>query len=211
MDRRRDRNIGTPARKSPLAAGRIGAGLMAASLLALSGCSDLGSSLGIAPKDPAVAALACPKISIVRDLSEVAQFRPGGRDLTELESVGKIADYYGNCDYTSTGVTVNVNVLLYAERGPALKGDTAAFKYFVAVAQPDDTILTKTVFDTSVTFASGQPRGGSREELTPTIPLPKGANVKDWNARDWKVYVGFQLSPEQLEFNRKQAAAVKKN
>ncbi|CAO3422237.1 hypothetical protein [Azospirillum endophyticum] len=195
MDRR-DRNIGTPTRKSPLASlsgmGRP-ALLAAGAVLVLSGCSGLG------PKDSADAALACPKVNIVRDLQEVTVFRPGGKDLTDLESRAALVDFTGNCDYTSDGVTVNVNVYLVAERGPALQGTTAKYQYFVALAQPDDTLVSKAYFDTDVTFVPGQPRAGTREELAPKIPLPKDANAKDW-----KIYLGFQLTPEQLNFNRTQ-------
>lgn len=195
MDRR-DRNIGSPARKSPPASLlRMGrpALLAAGAVLALSGCSGMG------PTNPSDAALACPKVNIVRDLQEVTVFRPGGKDLTDLESRAALTDYTGNCEYTSAGVTVNVNVYLVAERGPALKGDVAKYQYFVALAQPDDTLVSKAYFDTDVTFVPGQPRAGSKEELAPRIPLPK-----DGNAKDWKVYLGFQLTPEQLEFNRTQ-------
>lgn len=195
MDRR-DRKLGTPARKSPLASlmRKSRPALLAAGAVAvLSGCSGMG------PNNPADAALACPKVNIVRDLQEVTVFRPGGKDLTDLESRAALTDYTGNCEYTSSGVTVNVNVFLVAERGPALQGTTAKYQYFVALAQPDDTLVSKAYFDTDVTFVTGQPRAGTREELAPKIPLPK-----DGNAKDWKVYLGFQLTPEQLEFNRTQ-------
>ncbi|RJF85214.1 hypothetical protein D3877_06985 [Azospirillum cavernae] len=169
--------------------------VLATAAVGLSACSGMG----LGPKDPAEALLACPKVSIIRDLSEVTVLRPGGRDLTDLESRAALADFSGNCEYTSTGVTVNVNVFLIAERGPAMKSDIAKYQYFVALAKPDDSIVSKVYFDTDVTFPAGQPRAGSKEELAPKIPLPKDANAKDW-----KVYLGFQLTPEQLAFNRAQ-------
>ncbi len=191
MDRRRDRNIGTPARKSPLAPALLSLGA-----LALSGCSSLGLGGG-----GDTAALACPKVAIVRDLSEVTQFRPGGgRDLTDVVSRAALADFSGNCEYASDGVTVNVNLFLVAERGPALQGNQASYRYFVAVAKPgEDRPSSKSEFDATITFEPGKPRAGSREELAPRIPLPK-----DVNARDWNIFVGFQLSPEELAFNRAQ-------
>lgn len=195
MDRRRDRNIGTPALESSSRNSPTVFAVLALAGLALTGCSGLG----LGPKNPAEAALACPKVSIVRDLAEVTVFRPGGRDLTDLESRAALADFSGNCEYASDGVTVNVNVYLVAERGPALTGNTAKYQYFVALAKPDESIASKAFFDTDVTFPSGQPRAGSKEELAPKIPLPKDANAKDW-----KVYLGFQLTPEQLDFNRSQ-------
>lgn len=195
MDRRRDPNTATPSLKSPARKSLRALVVLATAAVSLSACSGLG----LGPKDPAEALLACPKVSIIRDLSEVTVLRPGGRDLTDLESRAALADFAGNCEYTSTGVTVNVNVFLIAERGPAMKGDSAKYQYFVALAKPDDSIVSKVYFDTDVTFPAGQPRAGSKEELAPKIPLPKDANAKDW-----KVYLGFQLTPEQLAFNRAQ-------
>ncbi|MFD1628010.1 hypothetical protein [Azospirillum griseum] len=194
MDRRRDPNTAAPSLKSPARTRLLALAAMTAAV-GLSGCADLGLSAPSA----AEAALACPKVSIIRDLSEVTLLRSGGRDLNDMESRAALADFAGTCDYTSSGVTVNVNLYLIAERGPAMKGDSARYQYFVALAKPDDTIVSKAFFDTDVTFAAGQPRSGSKEELAPKIPLPKDANAKDW-----KVYLGFQLTPEQLAFNRAQ-------
>lgn len=193
MDRRRDRNIGTPDRKSPLAPLMFTLGA-----LAVTGCSGMG--LNGAPQ-ASTAAYACPKVNIVRDLQEVTQFRNGGgRDLTDVTSRAALADFSGHCDYADDGVTVNVNLYLVAERGPALQGNEATYRYFVAVAKPgEESPTTKSEFETTVTFEPGKARSGSREELAPRIPLPKDANAKDW-----KIFLGFQLTPDQLAFNRAQ-------
>ena len=180
MDRRSDRNIGSFAWKC----------LPAVAAVVLAGCAS---------PTPQDALYACPQVSIVRDLAEMTQFRPGGRDLTDITSRAALVDYSGSCDYTSDGVTVNMNLFLVAERGPALQGNSGSYQYFVAVARPDESLASKAVFDTTVQFPDGQPRAGSREELAPKIPLPV-----DVNAKDWKIFVGFQLTPEQLEFNRSQ-------
>ncbi len=189
MDRRRDRNIDTPARKS----------LMMLALFALAGCSG-------GPK-PGEVALACPKVGIVRELQEITQFRPGGhQDLSDMSTRAALAEYSGNCDYDRDGVTMSLNLFVVAERGPALQGDTATYRYFVAVARPGEEIpATKTEFDTTVTFPKGQNRVLYKEELAPKIPLPKDANAKDW-----QVMVGFQLTPEQLDFNMKAIKQAKK-
>lgn len=191
MDRRQDRNIGIAARVClPAIAG-------AGALLILSGCGDMRLS----SPTPTELALACPQVAIVRDLQGVTQFRSGtGRDLTDVVSRAALADFDGNCEYGRDGVTVNVNLNLVAERGPALQGSQANYRYFVAVTAPGaDTPVAKTEFDTAVVFPTGQTRAGTREELSPRIPLPKDANAKDW-----RILIGFQLTPEQLDYNRAQ-------
>lgn len=176
---------------------RHGAGAAVGAVVAvglLAGCSSLGLS------DPPTANLGCPKVAIVRDTSKVTQFRAGqGRDLTDVTSRAALVDFQGGCDYGRDGVSVDFSLRLVAERGPALTGNEAVYRYFVAIARPDHSIIAKREFDTSVTFPAGATRAGSEESLTQTIPLPEGED-----AGAYQVLLGFQLSPEQLDYNRRQ-------
>jgi len=174
--------------------------LMGAALLTLAGCGGDGLFSGKTPEERArEATLACPRVGIVRELSEVVKFRPGqGREPSDIVSHGILRDYDGNCEYGSDGVTVNVNLTLLAERGPAMTGSQAQFRYFVAVVPPGtETPTSKQEFDTTIDFAAGQTRAGNREELVQRIPV-----AKDVNAKDWHIYVGFQLTDAELAFNR---------
>jgi hypothetical protein len=175
-------------------------GLPASALMLLSACSSMSAPTS------ADLALACPRISIVRDLKTATQFRPGaGRDLSDIAVRGEILDYSGNCEYAKDGVTVNLNLLLGAEKGPAMTGNQAAFRYFVAVNRPgEETPAAKSSFDTTVGFPEGQARGTSKEETVQRIPLPADTNAKDWN-----IYIGFQLNAEQLDYNLSQMAKAR--
>ena len=160
--------------------------------LALGGCSSVLS-------DGSKPALACPKVGIVRDANKVTLFRPGnGQNATDVMARGLIADYTGTCTYDDSGVAIDVSLVLVAERGPAMTGAQAPFTYFVAVSTPDGTIVSKQAFPTTVDFPANGPRAGSREDLQPRIPLPKGQD-----ARAYQILVGFQLSPDQLDYNRR--------
>ena len=182
MDRRA-RNIGSLGWKC----------LPAVAVLALAGCSG---------PTPAQLALSCPKVNIIRDLAEVTQFRPGGNGPSDVVTRGLLADFFGNCDYTDDGVTVNVNLQLTAERGPAMQNDQANFRYFVTVVRPGEEMpAAKREFDTTVRFKPLEGQVNHTEELSPKIPLPV-----DQNAGDWNILVGFQLTPDQLDFNRALAA-----
>ncbi|MEI8393670.1 MAG: hypothetical protein WCF85_02965 [Rhodospirillaceae bacterium] len=161
--------------------------------LALAGCSGLPGYV----KDQAD--LSCPKVGIVRGANMVTLFGPGpGRKPVDVVGRGLIADYSGNCTYDNSGVTVDVSLALVGERGPATTGGPLPLTYFVAVSAPDGTVVTKQEFSTTIDFTSGGPRAGSREDLSPHIPLPKGQN-----AGGYQLLVGFQLTPEQLDYNRR--------
>lgn len=163
--------------------------------LALGGCSGLGGD------NVHKADLACPKVGIVGDANKITVFRAGGKGPADVVGRGAVADYAGNCTYDSTGVTVDVSLALVGERGPAMTGNQLPLTYFVAVAAPDGSIVTKQEFPTTIDFPGNGPRAGSREDLQPHIPLPEKQD-----ARAYQLLVGFQLTPDQLEYNRRPGA-----
>ncbi len=142
--------------------------------------------------------LACPKVGILRDASQVALYRPGGTGPADVQARAQIMDYAGNCTYDKTGVTVDVSLVMVAERGPAMVGTTLPLSYFAAVVSPDGSVGVRQPFETTIEFNGNTPRAGSREDLQPHIPLAKGAD-----ARGYQVVVGFSLTQAQLDANRK--------
>lgn len=173
----------------------------ATALLVLAGCTS-----GLSAPTASELALACPRVSIVSGLDTVTKFRPGpGRDAGDIAARGQLVDFMGNCEYGGDGVTVNVSVLLAAEKGPALAGNEANFRYFVAVFRPgESTPAQKAEFDAPTVFPAGQARVASREDLKPRIPLPR-----DENAKNWSVAIGFQLTPEERDYNLTQEAKAR--
>jgi hypothetical protein len=195
---RTDRNIGTPVRKAR------GALLVAAGLLGLlplmAACSGNGGK-GQGPEAKAAGdtpALTCPKVTIPDETREVTQFRTGGaHDMTDVVSRAAVLKYDGGCEYGDKGVTVNLNLVLGAERGPAARDTQGAYQYFVAITDPAGRIIGKQQFDTTIAFSPNVGKGGSTEELVQQIPLAQGSS-----AAGYGIVVGFQLTPEQLAFNR---------
>jgi hypothetical protein len=146
---------------------------------------------------------ACPRASIISDGATVTRFREGpGRDLTDVTVKGEIVDVAVDCDYDRRGVDVALQVAIAAERGPADRTRTAEFDYFVAVADAQRNILAKEVFHVSLRFPPNQQRTGTVDEIEPRIPLKDRADGVDYH-----IIVGFQLTPEEIEWNRSQKAA----
>lgn len=143
--------------------------------------------------------LACPRVGILGDAGRITLFAPGpGRGPTDVAANAIVGDYAGNCTYGDDGVTLDISLALIAERGPALAGSQAALEYFVAVEKPEGTIVAKQVFPTTITFPASAPHAGSREDVEPHIPLAKGLD-----ARNYRIVLGFQLTAEQLDYNRR--------
>jgi hypothetical protein len=143
---------------------------------------------------------ACPQVAIISDGATVTKFREGtGRDLTDVLAQGQIVDAAVDCSYDRRGVDVALQVAISATRGPADRSRTASFDYFVAVTDPQRNILAKEVFRVDFRFPVNQERVGTVEEIEPRIPLKARAD-----GVDYQIVVGFQLTPEEIEWNRRQ-------
>jgi hypothetical protein len=167
--------------------------VLAGALFLLGGCSVFSKPLPAPP---------CPRVSLVPDVAETVGYRDGpGRDLTDIRYRAAIADAKGDCDYRRETLTANLTVVLLAERGPALADrEPADFDYFVALIDPERHIVSKSVLKGRVVFPSGQNRASFPDEITiGPVRLPS----RDVGP-DYTILLGFQLTPEQLEQNRRQ-------
>jgi len=160
--------------------------------LALAACGSSMNDNHFAPP--------CPRTAILSDAGDLAHYRPGGRDITDLLLQARIASVNGTCQPGTTKDTtkVTLNVGLTAQRGPAAgQMRDADLAYFVAVVR-DNQILDKRVIPLSFQFPANANRvgiTGADQDLV----LPTAGST---TAADYVVLVGLQLSPEELERNR---------
>jgi len=157
-------------------------------LLALTGCGWFSSS-------SSKQAEACPSAVVLRPLSNDAVFGPAPeRRPDNVAFYGLLSEAELKCDYTPGAVHISLDTIVIGERGPAAKGDAVNFQYFVAVTGPDQAIISKKPFAVSIAFDSTQKRAGITDHIEETIPLGNR------NGTDLNVLVGFQQSPEVVDF-----------
>jgi hypothetical protein len=164
--------------------------LAAVALVALlSGCSMFSK------KDPR----GCPRVEIVSDLSRIVKFGNGpGRDLSDVVYSARIDDVKSGCTYDENGVTVEMTVSLLGERGRAgLALPTSDVTYFVAITDRTQNIVAKRLFTSKFTFPD-KGLASINDELVQRIPLAPTAPGSDHT-----LILGFQLSPEEIDFNDK--------
>ncbi|MEM1398848.1 MAG: hypothetical protein AAGF58_03155 [Pseudomonadota bacterium] len=140
----------------------------------------------------------CPQTAIVSGAESVTLFgNTGSTDLSDMVLRGTFLEFAGECAYRDEAVTVDLALVVAAERGPALAdGSPVELSYFVAVLNPEQEILNKVVFLADFNFEDRRTRVASREDLTQTILLP--------NARSGRLYsilIGFQLTEDQKRYN----------
>ena len=161
---------------------------------ALAGCSVLNP--GVQPP--------CPPVLVLKDTAEMVRYQPGsGRDVTDRLFNASIVDFRAVCNYNRkrTEVDIDLSVLFDVGRGPANRTRKATFDYFVAIPHFYPAPQGKSVFPISVDFKGNQSRLRYRDKVSLTVPLaPKRPHS------DYAVYIGFQLTPEEIEANRRRRA-----
>jgi len=147
----------------------------------------------------------CPDLRIDRDTARMTVFDGSGQDLTDILFEAQIADVVGDCAFEEADegpggtVTAEFNVLFAITRGPAFSGRDGHFTYFVALPGYYPRPEAKQTLPVDFRFPENNtPTIQVRDELIQlAIPVdsPKAA-------AGVPVYIGFQLTPEQLEYNR---------
>jgi hypothetical protein len=176
--------------------GRVGA--LAAAVLALAACSS---------GDEAVSAQ-CPRGGIAPDTNTVVLFRDGpGRDVTDVLMQAQVVDMRITCEYAQgrrarPGVTLDLQIAFAADRGPAERNRRAAVPYFVAIVDGERNIVAKETFTAEFAWPDNRPRTGRVDQWEPVIPLKS-----NFDGPSYQILVGFQLTADQVEWNRRQRAA----
>lgn len=156
-------------------------------LLALvAGCSGFAAN-----KDT----FTCPAATTVPDLQTIARLTDTGKD-DDVQTAGRIASVNSTCDKETAGVATFLSIEFAALRtGPSIRH--AEFPYFVAIADSAGNILGKQEFTLALDFPGEAPTMRTTEKVTAHLPLK---NQQLGNI--YTVIVGFQLSKNELDFNR---------
>ena len=134
------------------------------------------------------------------EAARVTLFRPGpARDLTDVRFEGIIARAAAGCEYDPSGlVVVDATIDMVFSRGPAADGDIGRFTYFVAITDPNQSVVARREFSLDVEFPGEAKRVQAREQVTQRFDFaPAG------DASRHRIFVGFQLTREQLDYERK--------
>ena len=157
-----------------------------ASLALAAGCSDFGGRNQ---------SFTCPAATTVPELQTIARLADTGKD-EDVQMAGRISSVNSTCDKETAGVATFLSIDFAALRtGPQIKH--AAFPYFVAIADATGNILGKQEFSLDVDFPGEAPTLRKTEKVTAHLPLK---NLQLGNV--YTVIVGFQLSKNELDFNR---------
>ncbi|AXE65213.1 hypothetical protein BBF93_14045 [Hyphomonas sp. CACIAM 19H1] len=174
--------------------------ILAATFLAataVTGCrsSRLAQSLDNTPN-----AGPCPVVGSVYDAARYVKFADGSGELySDIAYTGEITDVRIYCRYTDDiPLAAEIEIDFAYGKGPKAGADSHIYPYFVAVTRRNGKVLAKETFASEAEFRGKTLTGKS--ELVNRISIPRAdGSISGVN---FEVVVGFDLTPEQLEFNR---------
>jgi len=177
---------------APIGAARFRRHFAAAAAI---GLAALGS--GCSPGPGSASDQTCPQLVRATDADTIALFGPSGHALKDVVVAGKIRSGETKCDRETGGVAVKAGISIEAQRSvPAIAN--AVLPYFVALIDPQQNVLAQNAFELHVQFLAGeQNRRMPEESITVHLPTHSPDTVGQYT-----IIVGFQLTPEQLAFNR---------
>lgn len=175
----------------------LAAAMLLAGMMALSGCRSTQEILRIGEageRNPGV----CPRAFALYDAERMVEIK-GAETFQNVGFTGQFGKIRSLCRYYgSQPIVANLEMDIEFGRGPAASGDTHTYQYFVAVTRKNIDVINKRTFPITVTFPPGADRV-SLVETVDEIVIPR-ANP-DTSGGNFEIIVGFEVTPEQREFN----------
>ena len=137
----------------------------------------------------------CPAVGVLSHLGSFTRFNSTSQTSENVIFDASIT----NLDYTcreSKTIDTTISFSIQAHRGPAMTSDVYNITYIVVVIKDNYQITTKKKFTTQIRFAPGQETAGVRETF-----IQRFDDVDASIRYDYEVFVGFEMSPEELQFN----------
>jgi hypothetical protein len=138
----------------------------------------------------------CPPVRIDAATAHMTKFKDGApQDMTNMEYRAEVVGYKGECVFRDDKVELSMDIDFAVETGPAAEGP-AKVSYFVAIPQFFPRAEGKRVLEVTAKPGKG-PQRIRESNVRAVIPLKKNEP-----AAAYDIYVGLQLTPAQLEYNR---------
>ncbi|WOB79980.1 Tat pathway signal sequence domain protein [Brevundimonas nasdae] len=140
----------------------------------------------------------CPYVKILYDAARYIELEGGRAAVANVGYTGEIEGISSDCEYREADpIRVDMDVLFNLGRGPQAAGEQRTYRYWIAVTERNNAILSKEYFDLPVNF-EGQRTASVTEKRTIVIPR---AGIET-SGSNFEILVGFDVTPEMAEFNR---------
>jgi hypothetical protein len=142
----------------------------------------------------------CPFVKVLYDAGRYVEFTGGREASADVAWSGEIQKISAGCAYKDAEpITVAMDILFAAGRGPKASGNSKTYRYWVAVTQRNRMVIDKVYFDLPIRFEPGQDRLYAVERVD-GIVIPRASLTT--SGSNFEVLVGFDVTPAMADFNR---------
>lgn len=140
----------------------------------------------------------CPAVDVLQETGSVTRLKDGS-----VASRANIGDFTGSCAIGRSETVMTLSIPVVGTQGPAgAPGTTEQYPMFAAVVDPDSKPLSKQPLAATLTYDARM----ATVAIPAEVHVPLRAGTK---AGQYQVLLGFQLTPEELAFNRNPMAGVR--
>lgn len=143
----------------------------------------------------------CPLMGVLYENSRLVQFaQPGVERYGNIAWTGEVQAVRGLCRYVDTDpIRMAIEIDMAFGRGPASTGESRRnYRYWVAVTRRGIAPIERQYFDVEARFENGDV--ATARERIESIVIPRANETV--SGENFEILVGFDLSPEQVQFNR---------
>ena len=152
------------------------------------------------------ALLECPRIEYIEELSIVDKYKNNAQPHPDgLEYSANIAHFESSCRVLPDAQQADIEIYIrfYAELGDAgrLKPKdkvSVSHPYFIATLDKDNNIVNKQVETLTMDYSAGEKELTKLEKISYVMPFDS-----NYDAKDYRVVMGFILTKTQIENNRR--------
>jgi hypothetical protein len=172
----------------------LGLSAMLLSATLLSACGSVAESLDDKPNVGP-----CPVAAALYDTSRLVEIN-GSEKHENVVFTGAVEGVRGYCRYVgSNPITMEVEVDFAFGKGPKATTSSRTYPVYITVTRRDKSVLAKQKFDIAVAWPAGKDVVRHTETI-PGIVIPRANDTV--SGSNFEVFVGFDLTPEQLAYNR---------
>ena len=142
----------------------------------------------------------CPPVGWLYDVARYVQFAdPSDETYTKIAYTAEITDVRSFCRYAGKDpLDAQLEIDFAFGKGPAADKDSHTYPYFVAVTRRNGKVLAKEYYNVEADF-NGKKLDGKTESFSKILIPRLDESIAGTN---FEIVVGFDLSADQLEFNR---------
>lgn len=142
----------------------------------------------------------CPMMGVLYDSSRLVEFTGAEERFANVAYTAEMRGVRGLCRYTGADpIEMSLEIDMAFGKGPAAQRNSRVYRYWVAVTRANLAPVEKQYFDVTVDF----PRGADRmagSQVIEKIVIPRANETI--SGANFEVLVGFDLTPQQVAFNR---------